>query len=229
MDDINVRKAFSLAVDPERLVQILNGGLTPIARSILPPSMPGYSNDLSVGSFDPEAAKAALSTSKYANNLPVITLTVSGYANNEDDYITALVNMWQTNLGVTVEVEYLDPVNFTQEAVSRHGQMVSYGWCADYPDPQNFLEILYQTGSDFNVAGYSNPIVDELLSTAQIEQDVTTRLSLYRQIESLLLQDFAAIPILNNVSYVLVKPEVKGYIQPVTDVRYLNRLTLERG
>jgi oligopeptide transport system substrate-binding protein len=229
MDDINVRKAFALAIDPDRLVQILNGGLTPITRSILPPSMPGYSSDLSVGTFDPAAAKAALSASKYANNLPVVTLTVSGYANNEDDFITALVNMWQTNLGVTVEVEYLDPANYTQEAVARHGQMVSYGWCADYPDPQNFLEVLYQTGSDFNVAGYSNSIVDGLLSTAQIEQDVTIRLSLYRQIETLLLQDYAALPILNNVSFVLVKPAVKGYIQPVTDVRYLNRLTLVRG
>ena len=228
MDDINVRKAFALAVDPDRLVQILNGGLTPITRSILPPSMPGFSSDLSIGSFNPAAAKAALNASKYANNLPAVTLTVSGYANNEDDYITALVNMWQTNLGVTVQVEYLDPANYTQEAIARHGQMVSYGWCADYPDPQNFLEILYQTGSDFNVAGYSNPIVDGLLSTAQIEQDVTTRLSLYRQIETMLLQDYAAIPILNNVSYVLVKPAVKGYIPPVTDVRYLNRLTLAR-
>jgi oligopeptide transport system substrate-binding protein len=225
MDDANVRKAFALAVDTQRLGQISNGGMAPVATSILPPAMPGHSKDLP-DAFDLAGAKAALAASKYAGSLPKVTLTVSGFANQQNDYINALVNMWQTNLGVTVQVEYLDPANYTQEALNQHGQMVIYGWCADYPDPQNFLDILYHTGSDFNVSGYSNPAVDALLEQAQVAQDTTQRLALYQQVEKMLLQDHAAIPLENDASYELVKPTVKGYVQPVMDVRYLNLLTL---
>jgi oligopeptide transport system substrate-binding protein len=226
MDDPNVRKAFALAVDTQRLGQITNGGMAPVATSILPPAMPGHSSGLAVDAFDPAAARTALAASKYAGNLPKITLTVSGFANQQNSFIDALVNMWQTNLGVSVQVEYLDPQDYTREAVNQHGQMVDYGWCADYPDPQNFLDILYHTGSDFNVAGYSNPAVDALLEKAQVEQDTAKRLALYQQAETMLLQDYAAIPIQNDASYELVKPSVKGYVQPVMDVRYLNLLTL---
>jgi ABC-type oligopeptide transport system substrate-binding subunit len=226
MDDPNVRKAFTLAVDTQRLGQIVSQGMAPVAKNILPPAMPGHSNDLAVAAFDAAAAKAALAASKYAGNLPKITLTTSGYANQQDDFINALVNMWQTNLGVTVQVEYLDPQDYTKEAVNQHGQLVNYGWCADYPDPQNFLDILYHTGSDFNVAGYTNPQVDALLEKAQVEQDTAKRLDLYKQVEGILLQDYAVIPIQNDASFELVKPNVKGYVQPVMDVRYLNLLTL---
>jgi ABC-type oligopeptide transport system substrate-binding subunit len=227
MDDPNVRKAFALAIDRQRLIDQFFGANAQLAETILPPAMPGFSANQKLEPFDPKAAKDALAASRYAAKLPKIVLNISGYANYPSDYAKALAAMWQTNLGVNVQVEYLDPTDYTKAAHDQHGQLVLYGWCADYPDPQNFLDVLYHTGSNFNVSGYTNPDVDKLLDQAQVENDPAKRLALYQKVESLLLSDYAAVPLRYDIFTLLVKPTVKGVILPPMNIRYLNIVWLE--
>ena len=84
------------------------------------------------------------------------------------------------------------------------------GWCADYPDPQNFLEILFHSDSDENTIGYSNPDVDALLDLAGVEPDHETRMGLYADAERLILADWVVIPVSYSRTYVLAKPYVKN-------------------
>lgn len=211
LDDINVRKALALSIDRDRLVELITENLQLRADGILPPAMPGYSADLTIGAFDPGAARAALEDSKYAGDLPEIVLTLSGYADTESQMINAITSMWEETLGVKVRVEYIEPRVFTEQARENHGQIVNFGWCADYPDPENFLDVLFYTGNDFNVAGYSNPAVDALLEDARVELSPATRLSLYNQAEAALLEDFALLPLFNSISYTLVSPRLQGF------------------
>ena len=62
-------------------------------------------------------------------------------------------------------------------------------WYADFPDPDNFLFILFHSQSSSNYANYANPEVDRLLERAQRESDDFTRLQLYRQAEELIMAD----------------------------------------
>jgi ABC-type oligopeptide transport system substrate-binding subunit len=227
MDDPNVRKALTLAIDRQRLIDQFGGDNYQLPDTILPPAMPGFSSDLKIDAFDPKAAKEALAASRYAAKLPKIVLSRSGYANQPSDYVKALVGMWQKNLGVNVQVEYLDPTDFTKTAHDQHGQMVLYGWCADYPDPQNFLDLLYHTGSYFNVSGYTNAEVDKLLEQAQIESDPASRLALYQKVEKLLLSDYAAVPMDREIVTMLVKPRVKGAILSPIYGRFMDLIWLE--
>lgn len=227
MDDPNVRKAFALAIDRQRLIDQFGGANYIIADTILPPAMPGFSTDLKIDPFDPKAAKEALAASGYAAKLPKVVLSLSGYANEPSDYANAIVAMWKKNIGVNVEVEYLDPTEYSKTAHEQHGQIVWYGWCADYPDPQNFLDILFYTGSDFNVSGYTNSKIDELLEQARVEGDATRRLELYKNVEMILLNDYAAIPLDHQIYTILVKPKVKGVILSPTGGRYLDLVWLE--
>lgn len=211
MDDPKVRQAFAQAVDRDQLIKLLLEEMVPRADTIFPPGFPGYSDDLAVLPFDAAAAKQALAESTYAGELPEITLNTGGYGDQESPYLDALIDMWRTNLGVTVKVEYLDPENYSEAARKEHDHIVTFGWCADYADPQNFLDIVFHTDSEFNVSGYTNPAVDELLEQARTELDAASRLQLYQQAEALLLEDFAALPEWHGVSFILVKPYVKGY------------------
>jgi oligopeptide transport system substrate-binding protein len=213
MDDPNVRRAFSLAVDKDRLVELISDRLDARADTILPPAMPGFTAPAASEAFDPAAARAALQASRYAGSLPEIVINTSGYSGAEDTFMNALIDMWRTNLGVQVKVEYIDPANFAKEVHQQHGQLVDFGWCADYPDPENFLDILFHTGSDFNVAGYSNQVVDSLLEKARVEPDTAQRLAQYHQAETMLLDDFATIPLWHNVTYLLVNPRVLGFVE----------------
>jgi oligopeptide transport system substrate-binding protein len=226
MDDLNVRKAFALALDRQRLIDQFGGDNFQLADTILPPSMPGFSTDLKMDSFDAKAAKDALAASRYATKLPKVVLNLGGYANKPSDYAKAMVSMWQKNLGVNVQVEYLDPTDYTKTAHDQHGQMVLYGWCADYPDPQNFLDVLYHTDSSFNVSGYTNPDVDKLLEQARVESDTAKRLALYQKVESMLLSDYAAVPIDHSIYTMMAKPKVKGVIASPIGTRKLDLVEL---
>jgi oligopeptide transport system substrate-binding protein len=153
---------------------------------------------------------------------------MGGYAGNTNEFADALVNMWRQNLGVTVEVRYLDPEDYTNASFKEHGQIAVGSWCADYPDPENFLDLLFFTGSKFNYAGYSNLGVDVLLQQARIEQDGAKRIGIYQQVEKELLADYAAIPLVHDQTYVLVKPEVKGFSISKMGTRILTDVSLNR-
>ncbi|UCH61334.1 MAG: hypothetical protein JSV61_07570, partial [Anaerolineales bacterium] len=228
MDDPNVRAAFALALDREKLLDQFSEGTDLLAETILPPAMPGYSTDMSATAFDPQAAKAALIASKYGQDLPPVTFLDEGYAGEESDYINAMISMWEENLGIQVDLELLDPEDFTRAARETDGHLVPYGWCADYPDPENFLDILFHSESQFNVAGYENPELDDLLERARTEIDPANRVALYKQAEALLLGDHAAIPLVHWIDYELAKSYVKGYVSASMGTRVLHLVYLER-
>ncbi len=211
MDDPKVREAFTRAIDRAQLVEQFSDNLDPVAQSILPPGMPGYSQDLAAASFDVEAAKAALAESKYATNMPKVVLSLQSASTQISPYFEAILSMWRENLGIDVKVELLSPDDFIKTVRKNPGHIVSLSWCADYPDPENFLDIMFHTGNDFNVSNYSNPEIDTLLDQARVELDTTRRLDLYKQAEKALLDDFSVIPLLTTSSFALVKPSVKGF------------------
>jgi ABC-type oligopeptide transport system substrate-binding subunit len=229
MDDPHIREAFVRSIDRDQLNENFSNNMELLAYTILPPAMPGYTNETSVAEHDPQAARAALEASTYSGTLPEVVFTVWGYGDEEDPYTDAIINMWRENLGVEVEVEYLDPDYFTEAVLSNETQLVDYGWCADYPDPENFLDLLFHSQGGFNVSGYSNSKADTLLNQARAEQDPFTRLSLYQQAEQILLNDFAAIPIAHSRMYSLADPKVEGYILTPMGIPILHLLSLQSG
>ena len=84
------------------------------------------------------------------------------------------------------------------------GNVVIGGWCADYPDPENFLDVLFHTGGNFNSANFSNPEVDKLLEEARTELDPAKRIALYQQVETMVLNQYAFIPMDYGIDGVLV-------------------------
>jgi ABC-type oligopeptide transport system substrate-binding subunit len=156
-----------------------------------------------------------LSESKYggADKLPPIVFTSSGFGSDVDSDVSALIEMWQTYLGVSIQVENLEPDKFFDKLhQGQHGQLVSFGWCADYPDAENFADALFHTGAQQNLGHYSNPKVDALLEKARVERDVNRRIQMYQAAEQTLVDDAAAIFLYHDLSFVLVKPYVKGYV-----------------
>jgi oligopeptide transport system substrate-binding protein len=227
-DDRLVRQAFAYAIDRQKFTQVVFKGMYQPAETVLPPGLPGYSQDIHAPGFDPARAKELLAASKYksASALPKITYTTSGTGGELSSYDSALVDMWRTNLGVEVTVEQLEPGHYYDE-INRghhHGQILDMGWCADYPDPENFLDVMYHSGGQDNLGHYSNPKVDELLEQARVEADVQARLGLYHRIEQMVVDDTPDILLHHRQSYVLIKPYVTGYLSTPVDLALQWRL-----
>jgi len=225
-DDVRVRQAFSYALDRQKIVDVIYKKTVPVARAIVPPDMPGYDNpDLEPLEFDPEKARELIAESKYEDvtNFPEITLYTTGAGGATSRVIEGIVGMYEENLGIRIGIEQTDWATFLVE-ISRPEnpyQMYSLGWIADYPDPQNFLDILFHSESLDNHMGYANPELDGLLEEARTEQDHDRRMALYRQAEQMILNDAPWVPLHYATDYWLTKPYVKGMIYPPMIIPYL--------
>ena len=214
-DDLKIRQAFSLAIDRQRYLDVVQRGIGVPAHGLYPPALPGYNPSLTGRDFDPALAKQRLSESKYgsADKLPPIIFTASGFGSDTGAGLSALVDMWRTTLGVTLEIENLEPDNYLDEIYAgRHGQLFFSGWCADYPDPENFADALFHSKAQQNEGHYSNPTLDALLEDARIERDVTKRIQMYQQAEQMIVADVPAIFLNHDLEFSLVKPYIKGYV-----------------
>ncbi len=226
-DDPKVRQAFSLAVDRRQLVDVVYEGSAIPAAGLYPPGLPGRREGLTGQVFDPDSAKSLLAESRYAGtNFPEIVLTEMGYGSYVDPDANALAAMWKKYLGITIRVENLQPEKYWDEIEAGHrGQVWTTGWCADYPDPENFADVLFHTGTDFNEGGYSNPGLDSLLEEARTEADVAKRMEMYQQAEDIIIADVPVVFTAHSLSYLLVKPYIRGYVNTPIAVpieRYLS-------
>jgi len=212
-DDVKVRQAFAYALDREKLVSVVLKDEARLAKGILPPGFPGYNESLKGYEFDPQKAKALIAESKYKDpaSLPRMVLSISGEGGSASRSITAIVEMWKQNLGADVEIEQVESATFLSDLKKHKYQMFALGWIADYPDPENFLDILFHSKSPSNNMQYANPAVDRLLEQARTERDTSTRVKLYRQAEEMIVSDAPWIPLTHPQGYVLVKPYVEGF------------------
>lgn len=229
-DDVRVRQAFNFALDKELLIDTFSNGNGLVANGALPPGMPGFNSELVGYPFDPQRARDLLAEAGYANpaDLPTLTYTTSGFG-DVGGYETAVITLWQEELGVMIEPEVIEPFTYYDQLYAGNvGHLYSSGWCADYPDPQNFLDILYHSDSRQNIGGFRDPQIDALLAQARTERDAGTRLALYQEIERLLV---AAAPVLfvsHAETAVLVNPAVQNYTLTPIGVPQWHRLALDR-
>jgi oligopeptide transport system substrate-binding protein len=229
-DDVKVRQAFSMAFDRQKYIDLVLHGVGLPAKGIYPPALPGFSLDLEGLPFDPEQARQLLADSKYGgpDGLPPLVYTNGGLGSYVDSSTAALIAMWQQSLGVTITIENIEPNIYIEELYAgHHGQMFATGWCADYPDPENFADVLFHSESKMNNGGYANPELDALLEQARVEPDVTQRIALYQQAERILVQDAPVLFMTHSLSYVLVKPYVKGYTLTPIDIPLERYMWLE--
>ena len=214
-DDAKVRQAFSMAFDRQKYIDVVLRGQALPAKGIFPPGLPGFNTELKGISYNPEGARQLLAESSYgsADNLPPIVYTDAGIGSYVGADVAAMAQMWQQVLGVEITVENLEP-NFYIDRIyaGEHGQIFGSGWCADYPDPENFADVLFHSNSAQNNGGYSNPELDALLESARVEQDVTRRIAMYQQAEQMIVNDAPVLFTTHSLSYQLVKPYVKGYV-----------------
>ncbi len=227
-DDVNVRKAFSMAFNRQQYIDVVMRGHALPAIGLYPPGLPGFNIALQGLPYDPAAARDLLKQSKYGTNLPPIVYTNSGLGSYVSADVAALIQMWEQNLGVTITVENIEPNYYLESIYSgNHGQIFDGGWCADYPDPENFADVLFHTGSQQNNGGYSNPVLDTILEQARTERDVTQRIALYQQAEQMIVDDAPVLFTVHYLSYQLVKPYVKGYIFTPIDIPIERYMWLE--
>ncbi len=215
-DDPKVRQALNYAINKDLIASEIMAGLVVPAKGILPRDFPAYNAGPPGYEYDPEKARQLLSESKYGDdmdNFPRIMLTTAGsFGSNVGLDLEVILEMWSQNLGIEVLIQQTEFATYLQDLNKRRFQMFQIGWIADYPDPENFLDLLFHSESNNNHTGYDNAEADRLLETARTEPDQEARYQLYRRAEELIMSEAPWVPLwYSGEQYVLIKPNVKNY------------------
>jgi len=224
-DDARVRRAFALAIDRSVFPGLLRGGEQPWP-SWIPPGMPHANAKLGLG-FDPERARALL---REAGVDPAKLAPVRIVFNSDQTHklvAEKVQALWREHLGVRVELENREWKVFLKELASNPPPVFRLGWGADFPDPDNFMN-LFTSYSENNKTGWANPIYDELVERAAREADPAQRQILYDQAQTILCeQDVPIVPLFVTASNFAVARRLHGFVPRAMDQYFFDEVSAE--
>ncbi|MCX6937048.1 MAG: peptide ABC transporter substrate-binding protein [Verrucomicrobia bacterium] len=224
LSDVRIRRALSLALDREQLVNaLLRGGQRP-ATSFVPPGTGGY-NPPAIVRHDLAAAKALLAEAGHPDGqgLPVFELLYNT-SENHRRVAETVQNQWRA-LGVQTRLINQEFATLLEARRSGDFQILRSGWVADYDDPISFLA-LFTGQSAQNFTGWSDPAYDRALYQAARTTDTAARQALLHQAETRLLEAAPILPLYVNTHVFLLHPSVRGWHPTLLDRHPLKAVSL---
>jgi oligopeptide transport system substrate-binding protein len=217
--DAKVRLAFAKSFDRAAFItDVQKIGVA--SESFMPPGLPGYDKDDHTQKFDATAAKAALASSSFAGKpeLNGIKFTYSSSARNKTR-IEWAQQQWKTNLGIDVTPDPVDRTTYTQlvKKPETTPALFLLGWCADYPDQQDWLTTVFISNSTVTHVGWKNTNYDSLVKQADKEPDTKKRDDLYLQAQKILTQEAPVAFLYFSATKYLLKPYVTGVTDTALD------------
>ena len=216
-DDVRARRAFAMALDKQAIVDFITRGGEVAAPTLTPPGSVGYVDPAAgVGiPFDPEGARALLAEAGFAGGAGLPTITLAFNASETNSRIAqAVQQMWQTELGATVELQPVEGSAYSQVAAEGAFSVWRMGWGMDYPDANNIHAELF-TSNVGNTAIAHNAEYDRLIEEAATESDPARREEMYTEAERILVEEEAGtMPIYWYAENLLVKPYLDRVLSP---------------
>ena len=233
-DKRKLRQAISIVFNYEEYIQIFTNGRAIPSHSPIPPGIFGYEEGEDginpyVYNWDAERGPVRKSVDE-ARRL----LAEAGYPGGKDKEGRPLIinfdNAWTGSgatpvlswirkkletIGVTMENRTTDYNRFRDKVRSGNFQLLSWGWIADYPDPENFLFLLYGPNSRAkydgeNTANYDNPEYNRLFEQMRSMENSPERLAIIRRMKDILQRDTPWVFGTHPVSFGLYHEWVKN-------------------
>lgn len=202
----NVRKAFALAIDREELANVIFHGINVPAYGWVSPNISIGDEEFRSVSEEPIRKLAADNPNPKAllikglEELGMDTdpskLTVKMTLGSTDQWFRTygeyVQQMYNKNLGVKFEVEFVEWPVFTSMAEKGEFQIGYMAWGAEFNDPISLLSLLKSDAGSIQT-GWSNERYDELIDLASKEMDPKKRLEYFAEAEKILLYDEAVL------------------------------------
>lgn len=219
-NDVNVRKALSLAIDRDYVANtIMQGTYTPaynlVGPGIVDENGMFYDNANGGKTYisedyeaNLEAAKQALADAGYPNGEGFPTIE---YSTNDVGYHTPVAEYLQQawgELGITVNINKVEWASFTPLRRAGDYDASRNGWVMDYNDPSNMIE-LFTTGNGNNDGKYSSADFDAAVEASKVA-DKSVHFQKLHEAEDILMNDYACIPVAYYNDFWLQSPSLKG-------------------
>jgi ABC-type transport system substrate-binding protein len=225
-DKVEVRRAVNMAINKDRIIQVINGRAVP-ATQPLPPSMPGYTKDYKGYAYDQEGAKKLLADAGYADGFETELYVMNTDPNPR---IAQAIQQDLKAIGIKAGIKSLAQANVIEAGGAGNAPMVWSGgmaWIADFPDPANFYGPILGCGGavegGWNWSKYCNEDLDKKAADADSIVDPAKageRLAKWSEVYTKVMEDAPWAPVFNEQRFTLKSARMGGedslYVDPVS-------------
>jgi len=212
-----LRQAMSLAIDVEEFTRIFANGRGVPAQTPIPPGIFGHDPDYEnrYRRFDPERARSLLAEAGYEDGIdpetrrPLrLSLDVGDPSTRGQLRYQFFVDAWR-RIGLDVQLEATNYNRYQEKLRDGAYQMFFYGWIADYPDPENFLFLLWGPNANArnpgapNVSNFGHPRFDELFVQMKDMRSGPERMERIVEMRAILERERPWIELFHREAYAL--------------------------
>ena len=186
----------------------------------------GFNPDLG-SKFDPEQARHLLTEAGYPDGQGFPPAKVVYNTDQTNRLIAEFVQaQWKTHLNINIELESQEWKVFLSRLKTDPPQIFRLGWGADFPDPENFMNLFVSTSGN-NHLHWSDARYDGLVAEGAKERDPIKRKKIYDKAQKILTETEAVIvPLFVAVQNMMIKPHVKGLLPNAMELMYLEVMVL---
>ncbi len=211
-----VRLALSQAMDREAINKVVYNGANIPALYWVVKGIPGYvgNDEYADIDYNPEQAKANLAAAGYPNGegFPKLKLTLRDDA-TQKALGEFLQKQWKDTLGIDVELDIVDAKTRSAKFNSKEFQLFRGGWQIDYPDPENVIGGLFDTGGGNNKYDCSDPEIDAKIEEAFNATTEEARIAAWTEAGKLVVHKLCGvIPFAQLGQPYMVAPKMGGVI-----------------
>lgn len=224
-DNVHVRRAIAFAIDRDRWVRARNGRQVATGQ-ILPPVVPGFNPRLrELQRYDLAEAKRELALAGHPNGLPDSVPVWIGEGNTGRVF-GELLQGDLAKIGIRIDLKPTVFPTYLRETGRRKTVPANWGgWSMDYPDPSNFLDVLFHSRfateeEAQNKSFYKNPVLDALLDRALVETDRDKRMQMYDEAQNIIGRDAPWAIVFNDNDTQVRQPYVHYEQHPVWGLLY---------
>ncbi len=219
-DDARVRRAFALALERPRLVELADGSAAIPASSVVPPALwPEFQDD--DHEHDPQEAARLLDAAGYTDREDLGVITVNGAGLN----VAPAVATWREVLGVRISVEGMEFRDYLAALETNPPQVFTINWIADYPSPHALYSLLLLPDAASNYGGWTDEGFVDLLEGASSADDDAAQAAAYREVDARVDAEVPVIPWSYATSWSLVRPGLRGLGNLTTGLLDLGRVS----
>ena len=219
---LDVRKAINFGFDRVKMLKYLRNNIgTPAVNGFVPKGLPSFDSTLIGFNYSPKKAKKLLANSTFDLKQEILLSTTSSYL----DLCEYIQNSLQ-EIGLNARIEVNPPSTHRQMVATSKLSFFRGSWIADYPDAENYLSLFYSKNFSPNGPNYThfkNLEFDKLYEKALSETVVSKRYSLYREMDSLLIQYSAVVPLYYDRVLRFTQKNISGF-----ESNAMNLLDLKR-
>jgi peptide/nickel transport system substrate-binding protein len=217
-NDVNVRKAFNIALDRNELVtNWMKGEGYPMMNGFVPPGSSYPNNKVNGFQFDVAKAKQLLAQAGYpnGNGFPVMDIYINTQAGSSTFELSqGIQKQLKENLNIDINIK-LCSLKEREKAIKNGNALIwKTGWVADYPDASNFLDLFYSGENSVyksNPFQYNNPTFNALLEASMKEKDNDTRLDLLVRCDQIIIDEAVVMPVFNDDFITMVNAKVRNF------------------